>query len=380
MNRRAHQSSVQSARIEICEPRLLFAAVLFKPVVELPSGGDEPQAVVIADVNHDKRRDIIFTNANDGTVGIYLNKGNGHFSGPKLFDAGDTALSGLTVGDFDGDGKLDIATCGNTVEVFKGLNNGRFTLMKRFTGFNTPQNVVAADFNGDGKPDLAITQVLGDAVSLIFSKGNGTFSKVTNIPTTLGGPSGIAVADFNRDKINDFVITNIGTNVTSTNVGFTIFYGKGNGTFKQVPFANGAGSRPGAVAAGDLNHDHRPDLVITNGGFNTSDGQPTVTVLVQKGNGLFKRVHTYTVGSVPEAVGIGEFNGDGIADLAIANFGSDNITVLLGNGDGSVKFNRNYTAGSGNGSIALSDLNADGKTDIVTDGFNTDKIDVLLHA
>ncbi len=380
MNRRSPNTGNQSLRIEFCEPRLLFAAVLFNPAVVLPSGGSEPQAVVIADVNHDKRRDIIFTNANTGTVGIYLNKGSGHFSGPKLFDAGDTALSGLTVADFDGDGKLDIVTCGNSLEIFKGRGDGHFDFVRRYTGLNVPQNVVAADFNGDGKPDLAVTEVLGNAIVMVFNKGAGTFSKASRITTTLGGPSGIALGDFNRDTVMDFAVSNLGTGTTSTNVGFTLFYGKGNGTFKQVPYANGAGSRPGLIAAGDLNHDHRLDLVISNGGFNFSDGQNSITVLLQQGNGVFKRLHTYTVGSAPEGVGIGEFNGDGIADIAVANFGSNNLTVLLGNGDGTMKFNRNYPGGGGNGSVAISDLNADGKTDLVTDNFNDDKIDVLLHA
>ncbi len=91
------------------------------------------------------------------------------------------------------------------------------------------------------------------------------------------------------------------------------------------------GSGPYSVAVGDFNGDGKPDLAIANSGSNT------VSILLGNGNGTFKAAANYCVGSLPESVAVGDFNGDGKPDLAVANYASGNVSILLGNGNGTFK-------------------------------------------
>jgi hypothetical protein len=89
-----------------------------------------------------------------------------------------------------------------------------------------------------------------------------------------------------------------------------------------------AGYDPLSVAVGDFNGDGVPDLVVANRAYNN------VSVLLGNGDGTFRAAASYAVGSGPVSVAVGDFNGDGKLDLAVANEGSGDVSVLLGNGDG----------------------------------------------
>ena len=140
------------------------------------------------------------------------------------------------------------------------------------------------------------------------------------------------------------------------------------------PFA--AGSQPYSVAVGDFNGDGIPDLAVANSGDNT------VTVLLGNGSGGFTAAtgSPFAAGSYPDSVAVGDFNGDGIADLVVANLYSNNVTILLGNGSGS------FTPAGGSpfaavspSFIAVADFNGDGIADLaVTNGVSNGTVTVLL--
>jgi hypothetical protein len=125
----------------------------------------------------------------------------------------------------------------------------------------------------------------------------------------------------------------------------------------NAPTAFAAGTAPTAVAVGDFNGDGFADLAVTNGGYNGT----TVTILLGGGNGLFKTSNSYTVGTQPLAAAVGDFNGDGKLDLVVVNYSSNSISVLLGAGNGDFQPALNYTVGKEPYAVAVGDFNGDGK-------------------
>jgi hypothetical protein len=153
----------------------------------------------------------------------------------------------------------------------------------------------------------------------------------------------------------------------------------GSGTSLATSFAPArtyvAGSSLAYVTVGDLNGDHKPDLVAAN------DDDDTVSVRVNRGGGRFWPRRAYRTDFGPVSVAIGDLNGDHKPDIATANIASDdNVSVLLNNGDGSFAKRRDYHTGAGPQSVAMGDLNGDARPDLVVE--NGDKpsgISVLLN-
>jgi hypothetical protein len=162
-------------------------------------------------------------------------------------------------------------------------------------------------------------------------------------------------------------VANAGDNTVS------VLLGNGDGSF-QAARAFGVGISPLSVAVGDFNGDGAADLVVADGYF-LSD---SVYVLLGNGNGSFQAPRNYTVGIGPVSVTVGDFLGNGALDLAVANAGSDSVSVLLGNGDGSFQAASNFSAGSFPASVAVGDFNGDGIPDLVTANFRSQDVSVLL--
>src|SRR5260370_2965783 len=121
-----------------------------------------------------------------------------------------------------------------------------------------------------------------------------------------------------------------------------------------------AGVSPVSVAVGDVNGDGVQDLVIANFGSNN------VSVLLGNGDGTFQGARNFAAGASPNSVAVGDFNGDGVQDLAVANLtAANNVSVLLGNGDGSFQAPQAFpTGGLGPRSVAVGDFNGDGVPDL----------------
>src|SRR5439155_10788865 len=130
----------------------------------------------------------------------------------------------------------------------------------------------------------------------------------------------------------------------------------GDGTFQ--PAVNyGVATYPYSVAVGDFNGDGKPDLAVAT-------GTAKVSVLLGNGDGSFGSGVNYSAGSILQSVAVGDFNGDGKPNLALANTRFTTVPVLLGKGDGTFQVAASYSAGSNPGSVAVGDFNGDGKTDL----------------
>jgi hypothetical protein len=145
-----------------------------------------------------------------------------------------------------------------------------------------------------------------------------------------------------------------------------------------TPLTFGVGSQPDSVALGDFNGDGRPDLAVANSGSNT------VSVLLGNGDGTFQAARNFGVGNTPDSVAVGDFNRDGRPDLAVANFYGNDVSVLLGNGDGTFQAASNFSVGGLPASVAVGDFNGDGRPDLAAaiayqnTTTNGDSVDVLL--
>lgn len=175
-----------------------------------------------------------------------------------------------------------------------------------------------------------------------------------NQPALASGtkPKSTAAGDLNGDGIPDLVVANYGSNTVS------VLLGNANGTFSaQQTIATG--TAPDSVALSDVNGDGKADIVVAN------DQSNSVSVLLGNGNGTFASQQTFAVGIRPYSVATGDVNGDGIRDLIVANYGDSNVGVLLGNGNGTFQLQVTFATGSHSEFVTVADVNSDGRPDLV---------------
>jgi hypothetical protein len=345
-----------------------------------PATGPGPYSVAVGDFNGDGISDLAISNYDDGfvsSVTVLLGNGNGKFTqaAQSPITVGGGPIS-VAVGDLNGDGIPDLAVANNagggTVTILLGNGNGTFTQAANspVTVGIAPISVAVGDFNRDGIPDLAVANQTSQTVTILLGNGNGTFTQAANSPATGGDPYSVAVGDFNEDGIPDLAVANMADGTV------TILLGIGDGTFTQAANSPVAvGERPSSVTVGDFNEDGVPDLAIAN------SGAGTVTILLGNGDGKFTQAakSPVTVGSAPFSVVVGDFNEDGIPDLAVADSAGSKVAILLGNVDGTFLQAPNSPVTPGLAfSVAVGVFNEDGIPDLVAPNYLDDRVSVLL--
>jgi hypothetical protein len=333
-----------------------------------------PQGIVAGDFNGDGIPDLAITNNSSTTVSVLLGKAQGGFQPPVTYNVG-SAPVGIVAWDFNGDGILDLAVANSQgVSVLLGKGDGTFQPQNLITlGFGTsPWAVAVADFNGDGKADLAVTDANNGVVRILLGNGDGTFN-VEDMQTEVGtDPVGVAVGDFNGDGLPDLAVTNFGS-ASGTN-GLSILLGNGDGTFQtQVNYTTG--KAPQGVAVGDFRGNGILDLAVAN------LNDDTVGIFLGNGDGTFQSQVPYATGSLPYGVAVADFNGDGKADLAVSDSDDPSksaVTVLLGNGDGTFEAQPDYTVGANPNGLVVADFNGDGAPDIATANNGDNRTSILL--
>jgi FG-GAP-like repeat/Abnormal spindle-like microcephaly-assoc'd, ASPM-SPD-2-Hydin len=339
----------------------------------------DPRMVVVADFNGDGKLDLATTNAGSETISVLLGNGNGTFQTHKDNSTAKAASCiSLAVGDLRNDGRHDIvAGCQalGLVGVLLSNGDGTFKAIKTYTVSIGVTDVAVGDFNGDGKPDVAVTNG-GTNVSVLTGSGTGTLKAAVTFGTNFG-PTGVVAVDLNGDGKADLVTANSGSpfGVITANVSVLLSNGKSlfaARTDYKIGGATGNGAYNG-IAAADLTGNGKPDLIVP---ITYSD---EVSILMNKGKGTFAAPVNYQLPTEVLGVVAGDFNNDGKADIAVMNFGgTGSISVLLNSGTGTFSAATSYPInGYGNG-IAVGDFNKDGNLDIVaTDGTNS-TVSVLL--
>jgi len=264
--------------------------------------------------------------------------------------------------------------------IYLGNGDGTFTMKAQYASFTgdctdyaitqvAETCLVSADFNNDGIPDLASAVWIDGIVSFLLGNGDGTFSPG---PQTfvLGTPQSMAAGDFNNDGKMDLAVSNLfGT--------IYVYPGNGDGTFGSpttVPVTmNGAG-----LASGDVNGDGNLDLVLASGTGASTIGV-AVWVVTGNGNGTFNTPIPLLADEAPNAVVLGDFNGDGLLDIASVNFNPDDVSILINNGNLTFLPETIYGSDIGPAALAAADVNGDGKPDLLVVNEYSADVTILVN-
>src|SRR5450432_3902346 len=350
----------------------------FAPQVTYGAGG-YPVGIAIGDFSGDGVSDILTVNGDgigDGkgdrnSVGILTNRGDGTFAPRATFPSG-LMPYGMTVGDFSGDGRLDLAiiyeyqapNVSHAVNVFLNRGDGTFGLPGSYDINGGAYAIAAGDLNGDGHLDLAVVDATAK-VSVLTNLGRGTFG-----PPATFNPGDyadqITLSDLDHDGALDIV--------TAGTFSTQVLLNQGRGAFAPpVTYRHSpACDYIGPITAGDIDGDGYPKILRSCYQFGDVIG-----VRANNGDGTLGSEVTYMTGSWPWGLVIGDFTGHGRNDLAVANSWAyaNTVSVLPNTGSGTFGSQVTYATTTPN-SIAAGDLNGDGHADIATAGAQT--VSVLL--
>jgi uncharacterized protein (TIGR03437 family) len=281
-------------------------------IIQSPNSSVTGMFPLSADFNNDGNTDLA---AIQNNVGVYLGTGRDSFYGvPGAI--GPSSSPSLAVADFDGDGIVDLAVLdpAGFVDVMRGYGDGSFQSPRVYAVGENPFQVAAADMNRDGKADLVVIQGNG-AVAFLAGHGDGTFAALVSAPLPYQA-IGLAIADFNGDGLPDLAISG------GYPAKLSILIGRGDGSF-EPPFTTTLPYTIGQIYAFDMNGDGHQDLVAL-----LDDPGAAFGVLYGTGSGTAQGPVYYPDSFIPSGIAIGDFNGDGMLDVAIA--GGPGIDVFLG--------------------------------------------------
>ncbi len=375
----------------------------FLPNVDFANGGG-PFSVAIGDLDGDGKPDLAVANFNSDNVSVYRNTSAsgsiaaGSFA-PKVDFATEVQPRSVAIGDLDGDGKPDLVVANASSDNISVLRNtsasgsitaGSFAPKVNFANGLRPTSVAIGDLDGDGKPDLVVVNESSNTVSVLrntSSSGSitaGSFAPQVDFATG-NTPRSVAIGDLDGDGKPDLAVANLfSSNVsvyrnTSSSGSITA------GSFAPaVDFATSVG--PVSLAIGDLDGDGKPDLAVAN------SSSISVSVLRNTSSsgsitaGSFAPIVNFATGFGPRSLAIGDLDGDGKPDLAVTNEYSNTVSVLR-----NTSASGNITAGSfapkvdfATGvepySVAIGDLDGDGKPDLAVGNLNSSNVSVLRNA
>jgi hypothetical protein len=319
------------------------------------AAGIEPLNPVYTDADGDGHPDIVVCNPLRSELVVQ------HGHGGVTFGDGEEMrtfiMAGLDVGDVNGDHVPDLVTMrsgtASMAAVHLGTGDGTFQPMIPTDpaccfGYTAGRLV---DMDGDGHLDIVGTTIIVDSLNVLRGDGKGHFALAS--AEGLGADPGgsIALADFDGDHRPDAAV--------ATRRGIGISLGTAAGGLAAPQYLLG---RQGVVVTADLDHDGKADLVACD---SESELGSQIQVYLGRGDGKFTKLPTFTGGNVPFAIGVGDANADGFADLAIANKGDHNIALFFGNGDGTFAAGPVIPDGS-SAAVELADLDGDGICDLIT--------------
>ncbi len=344
------------------------------------------QSAVVGDFNNDGKLDVVSLNSGGAEyeIDVALGNGDGTFgtlANPvvqNIFPIYGQTPYAMAVGDFNGDGNLDLAVWAiyaannySEILIFLGNGNGTLTYSNSYTApgssdYNQgPNSLFVADFNGDGKLDLAgLTP--NNGVFIFMGKGDGTFQTAVGYSTVDPGyPSkinayGMAVGDLNGDGKMDLAI--------AQSSGMVVLLNNGPGTFGTAKYYD-SGIAPFisqmGIAIGDVSGDKKNDIVIT-------DYYGNVLLYTNQGSGTFavKGVVVKLAASLPWLVAIADINGDKKMDIVLTDFWGE-VRTFLGKGNGTFTAGPIYPLQWFDGApsnVILADFNGDGVLDIFKAG------------
>lgn len=359
----------------------LFANAQGSPVSV--QGG--PSNILIADMNNDRKLDLVVVLGSARSITVFEGKGNGQFGAALSNTTLSEPPSDVAVGDLNGDGKLDVAVTSHDsygVMVLTGDGKGGLAqspnspIVMKLGQHPHTHGLAIADINRDNKLDLITCNSTDNDISLALGDGRGNFTRATQSYPVGPSPYPFGVGDVNHDGWMDIVATATATGPSrreqlpfSRALTLLLSDGKGGFSPRQLPLRTG---EPWFAAIADLNRDGRADVVATH------HDQNAMTVMIGDGRGGFTEAN----GS-PFDFGVSLFqfiiaDVDRDATMDIVATSGNSARVLLGDGRGAFKPAASIPIGPGAWRIAAADLNGDGAIDLVTSNSEANSVSVLL--
>ncbi|SFW54850.1 Repeat domain-containing protein, partial [Paenibacillus sp. UNCCL117] len=333
---------------------LQLHALSFQDVTSYPVDG-YPNGITAADFNKDGRTDIAVADTTSHTISVRLGNGDGTFGNSAAYGSGKSPQA-IVHGDVNGDGNIDLITVdrdSDSISVFLGNGGGTFANALSFPVGDVSLRLAVGDFNDDNKLDVAVSSLREDAVYILLGIGDGTFAAPVSYAVG-DGPYEVLPGDFNGDGKLDLAVANFGSKTVS------VLLGNGLGAFApKVDYGVQLAASGGA--AGDLNKDGHLDLVVGDGTLLPG----SISVLLGRGDGTFAAAVKYSVGgSDTRAILIEDFTGDGNADVVTGNWSSYNVSVLAGDGTGALAPAVVFDMGGSVTDLISGDFNGDGLRDL----------------
>lgn len=344
--------------------------------------GASPMGIGCADFNKDGNIDIVTANCDSDyghSISILLGKGDGTFHTTVEYEAG-CALYLLTVADFDNDGDDDVAVTSHVrsreVLIFLNDGDGTFSEPLRYLAEHPPMGIGNGDFNGDGKIDLAVAEMSypdeeppGDTILILNGQGDGTFSYGARSPVGIL-PWVLTVNDFNNDGITDIASYSAGHYKYERSSRISILLGKGDGTFEAEKKREVQWGGVYELTSGDFNRDGKVDIACSD------FGEQCISIFQGQGDGTLGSEIRYGSLNYPQGILSLDFNKDDKLDLAVVDSKNRCCYVYPGNGDGTFMGTIAYPFGEGlvyvgARHVASGDFNNDGMPDLaITDDWN----------
>lgn len=309
----------------------------------------EPQALAVADLNFDGNLlDLAIADALLGgpAVRTRLGEGDGTFGDEYAtsLPSDRTPLS-IAIGFLDSDPYLDVAVANlqnSTIDILRGMGDGTFQLINTLTqidGVSGPVSIASANFNSasDSFDDLAVANSTDGTVAVFLSNGDGSFVLQSIQPVVGSAPTAVAAVMLSGDNYPDLVVTTFVDDGNTVASDLTILMNTADPGRFATRFMLGdtiaTGFKPVAVATGDFNKDAVPDVVVANEGDDLVPGDDVVTTyFFDPSQDTLVQSEIYTVGELPKGLTVGDFNGDGWDDVAVANSNDDTVSILRNRG------------------------------------------------
>jgi hypothetical protein len=347
------------------ESRVLLSSVAFE-AGSVYAAGSLARQIVTADLNGDGKSDLAVAEFAGSSVTVLLNRGDGTFGEGSNFATAGPLSTSITHGDFNGDGKEDLAVGMETqVGVFFGAGDGTFgpeVDYEVWSGTNYGAfSVTAGDFNGDGKLDLA-TDGTDNNVVLLMNQGDGTFDRVDYSRPMTNSVFRVQAADMNGDGRTDLVAYIASMALATPGVRVEVWMNDGSGGFNQAeyPLGDQRSQGPSSLTVEDLNGDGMPDVVAA------MPDEQIVSVFMNNGDGTLAAKLDYGQLKLRQAT-VSDVNGDGKLDLLTSAL-EDTISVRLNDGNGNFGPARSLCTGQERQGVpwtmASGDFNGDGAADL----------------
>lgn len=359
------KSNIAIFNVALPSPSVGFNALVTNETKNCDKTELQPQ--IVADFNDDGKPDVAGTVCDGGYIYVSLSNGDGTFQSP-IYTALLPSPGTMIAADFNGDGKLDLATINdeNNVAVLLGNGDGTFQAAKNFLTGIQPYYLATADMNGDGKLDLVLAANSDNAVDVLLGNGDGTFQPYIASPTGGVDPAPLVIGDFNGDGKLDVAVSE------NSSYEVTVMFGNGDGT---LTFSTDYFASFGVDFAMDMNGDGILDLV--GQGTPLSGGNSGIGIMYGNADGTFQDPVYVSVPTIQfqyygYLFGVADLNGDGKLDFWTLGNAGDNLGTsifsILGNGDGTWQTPVLYSttqAGYSAGGMVEADFNNDGKPDFL---------------